>query len=184
MNLKNYDDIELLEMLKANKKLRDEAFKEIYSRYSRLVHGFIYSYIRHSETVEDIFQDTFIRFFDYAQKTDIKNIQAYLLTMSKNMCLNYLKSKRQSIEITDAILGSDYNDKIENNELIDLILTSLDTLDYDYKQCFMMREFEGLSYAEIGQQIGITSDNAKVRTLRAKRKVIELLQPYLKDLSK
>jgi RNA polymerase sigma-70 factor (ECF subfamily) len=184
MNLKNYEDIELLEMLRGKIKLRDEAFKEIYSRYSKLIHGFIFSYIKDSDIVEDIFQDIFIKFFDYAQKYDIKNIQSFLIVSSKNLCINHLRNKKHNIEINDDILSTDDLDRIEKNELIDLILTTLDLLDSDYKQCFMMREFEGLSYAEIGKLLGITADNAKVRNLRAKRKVIELLQPYLKDLSK
>lgn len=183
MNLKNYSDIKLIELMKGNRKSRDEAFKEIYLRYSRLIHGFISTYIKDSDAAEDIFQDTFIKFFDVAQKKEIQNIQAYLLTLSKNLCLNYIRTKKRNIEIDESMLCEN-DDKIGKNEMIELILSSMDLLEPLYKECFMMREFEGLSYNEIGEKLGITADNAKVRTLRAKRKIIEILQPYLKDLSK
>lgn len=183
MNLKNYSDIKLIELMKGKRKSRDEAFKEIYLRYSRLIHGFINTYIKDSDAAEDIFQDTFIKFFDIAQKKEIRNIQAYLLTSSKNLCLNYLRGRKSNIEINEAIL-SENNDIVEKNEMLELILSSLDLLDDIYKQCFILREFEGLSYNEIGEKLDISGDNAKVRTLRAKRKIIEILQPYLKDLSK
>ncbi len=184
MKLKNYSDIELLELLRGDKKLRDEAFNEIYTRYSRIIHGYIYSLIKDSDVVEDVFQETFVKFYDYALKYEIKNIQAFLLLSSKNRCLNYFKNKKHNIEIREDILSENNIDEIEKNELMELIISSLDLLDDIYRECFTMREFEGLTYSEIADRLGITTENAKVRSLRAKRKIIELLQPYLKDLSK
>jgi DNA-directed RNA polymerase specialized sigma24 family protein len=46
-----------------------------------------------------------------------------------------------------------------------------------------MKEFEGLSYNEIAVIQNINYDNAKRRYLRAKEKLINVLNPYIKELS-
>lgn len=184
MNMQNYNDSELLEILRNGERTSRQAFEELYKRYSRIIHAYIFTLVKDKTACEDIFQDIFIKFYNYALKNEIKNIQGFLISSSRNQCLNYIRNKRKTVEIDeDSLIEYEYN-ILEKNELIELILSSLELLDDIYKNCFIMRELDGMSYMEIGNVLGITTDNAKVRTLRARRKIIELLQPYLKDLSK
>jgi RNA polymerase sigma-70 factor (ECF subfamily) len=74
--------------------------------------------------------------------------------------------------------------KYEKKELLELIISSLDFLEKKYRVAFIMREFEGLSYREIADKTNITQENAKVRALREKKKISEVLQPYIKDIKK
>ncbi|MBI3258157.1 MAG: RNA polymerase sigma factor [Ignavibacteriae bacterium] len=70
----------------------------------------------------------------------------------------------------------------EQKELLDLIARSLELLSFEYREIFILREYDGLSYEEIAEVTGTTVTNAKTRAFRAKQKVKEILQPYLKDL--
>ncbi len=185
MNVEKYTDKELVECLNGSKKISDIAFKEIYRRYSSLISAYCRCLIYQRDVAEDIFQETFIKFYKSINRdVEITNLPGYLTTIAKNLSFNYLKLRKQHLQIDDSTLSEDTNRKYDNKELLELIITSLDLIDADYREIFILREFEGLSYAQISEKLGITSDNAKVRALRAKKKIIQVLSPYLKDLSK
>ena len=70
----------------------------------------------------------------------------------------------------------------EQRELLQLIQASLELLPEDYREAFVLREYNGLSYNEIAEVIGESLDVVKVRIFRAKKKLRDILAPYLADL--
>ncbi len=68
--------------------------------------------------------------------------------------------------------------------MLALIRAAIKTLPEDYAEVFILREYDGLSYAEIAEVTGESLANVKVRIYRAKQKIRETLAPYLADLSK
>jgi RNA polymerase sigma-70 factor (ECF subfamily) len=81
-------------------------------------------------------------------------------------------------------LMTEQNQQYENTELLQLITMSLDLIGFDYKEAFVLREWDGLSYNEIAELTGTSVENAKSRVFRAKQKIKDILAPYLKDLCK
>jgi RNA polymerase sigma-70 factor (ECF subfamily) len=71
----------------------------------------------------------------------------------------------------------------EQQELLQLIQASLELLPEDYREAFVLREYNGLTYQEISEVIGQSIDVVKVRIFRAKKKLRDILAPYLKDLN-
>ena len=67
--------------------------------------------------------------------------------------------------------------------MFSLIVQSLQLLDEKQRTAFVLREFEGLPYEEIAKICDTSLSNAKSRVFRAHKKLIEILQPYLKDLA-
>jgi RNA polymerase sigma-70 factor (ECF subfamily) len=64
-----------------------------------------------------------------------------------------------------------------------MITRSLDLLDDEYREAFILREYSGLSYKELAEVTGISVANAKSRVFRAKERIKHILKPVLKDLS-
>ena len=60
---------------------------------------------------------------------------------------------------------------------------SLDLLPDNYREMFVLREYDGLSYQEISDVTDIPVATIKVRLYRAKKKMRKILAPYLADLS-
>lgn len=69
-------------------------FNEIYNEYSKFVYFVILSYIDDLDDAEDLTQDVFISFFNSLNKTNIRNLKYYLLTIAKNKSINHLKKKQ------------------------------------------------------------------------------------------
>lgn len=72
----------------------------------------------------------------------------------------------------------------DKDELLDLITRALDLLPPELREAFVLREYDGLSYAEIADVIGEPLSTVKIRIYRSKQKIREILAPYLADLSK
>lgn len=182
---KNTNDLELITILRKDKKLSSEAFKELYNRYSPNVHAYCFKIFKEEAVAEDIFQETFMRFYQNVKVQDGNvNVHGYLITIARNLSLNY-KKKNERIVYSDKLdlHEGDYN-RQDRKELLDLISMALELLDFTYKDAFVLREYNGLSYEEIAEVSGITLNNAKSRVFRARNKIREILKPYLKDLER
>ncbi len=183
--LKDYTDIELISIIRKHKQQRSVAFSELYDRHSVNVRNFIYYMIQNSEQSEDIFQETFITFFNnIVAGKEIQNTKPYLLSIARNLCLKYYRDKKITVPLDRTMFVVDERNQYENNEMFSLIVKALQLLDEKYREAFIMREFEGMPYNEIAKVCDTSVTNAKSRVFRAHKKLIKILEPYLKDLAK
>lgn len=161
----------------------ERAFTLLYDRYSSRIHAYCYRIVEDSAHAEDIFQETFIRFFQNAKAgREMRNVPGFLITIARNLCLNHKRDRKVTVAIDDYHFPTSESKNYEQKELLDLIARSLELLDYDHREAFVLREYDGLSYEEVAEIIGTTVTNAKSRAFRAKQKIKAILQPYLKDL--
>lgn len=160
------------------------AFKEIYNRHSGKVHAYILKIIGDEDTTEDLFQDTFIRFYNRAKSGKHSNVIGFLITIARNLCLNHKRNKKQTVQIDEFEYLAYDTQNYDNKELLDLIERSMDLLEDDYREAFVLREYTGLNYDEISEIMNITTINARSKVFRAKKKIKEILKPYLNDISK
>lgn len=180
-----YSDIELVGVIRSDRKKAEPAFTELYKRYSSMVHAYCMKIVNQEEQAEDIFQDTFINFYNNV-KDDVgnSNIPGFLLKIARNLCLNYKRDKMNTVPIEDMDFKIEPSNQYEKTELLELIDTSLELLDFEFREAFVLKEYDGLSYEELAEVCGITVGNAKSRVFRAKAKIKKILAPYLNDLCK
>jgi RNA polymerase sigma-70 factor (ECF subfamily) len=179
-----YDDIQLYSLLSRDKDEAESAFAELYARYSQRIYAYCLRVIGDSEDARDIFQDTFIKFFDSARGNELPldNVPAYLLKIARNVCINFKRSKKTFLSLEDfRTLTNDVD--YEQRELLQILATSLELLEPEHKDAFVLRMYQGLSYNEISKITGDSVSAVKNRVWRAKEKIKEILTPYLEDLS-
>lgn len=180
--LKSYTDAELLSRFKQNRSDSEAAFAEIYYRYSSKIHAYCVRMLNDDDAAEDIYQDTFIKFYQNVDPTRTElNVSSFLLTIARNLCFNYFRDKKQSVPIENMDFSTGSSDLNERKELLDMITMALDLLPIEYKESFILREYDGLGYEEIANISGLTVSNAKTRVRRAKIKLKEILEPYLNE---
>ncbi len=179
-----YSDSELFAFLHDKKEIQECAFAELYSRYSQRIYAYCLRVTGNPDDARDIFQEAFLKFFKSAQNQQyLENVPGYLLTIARNLCLNFKRDKKINVDIEDYTFRT--NDKgYEQKELMDLISKALDLLEFDYREAFILRQYQGLSYKEISDITGNSVAAVKNRVWRAKEKIKTILQPYLNDLAK
>ncbi|MEJ5245358.1 MAG: RNA polymerase sigma factor [Bacteroidota bacterium] len=181
---KTYSDRELVFLLRHDQKEAEKAFSELYNRYSSQVHAYCYRVINNPDVAEDIFQETFIRFYQNVKDNHKElNVPGFLITIARNLCLNYKRDRKIGVPVEEA-RNLFYQDNYESKELLDLITRALDLLEDEYREVFILKEYAGMQYSEIAEILNISPANAKTRAFRAKQKIKEILSPYLKDLTR
>lgn len=141
--------------------------------------------LQNREQTEDIFQESFIIFYNHLiEGKQIENVKGYLLSIARNLCLKFFRDKKPTVDFEPDSFSVDESNQYESNEMFGLITKALQLLDDIYREAFILREFDGLSYKEIAEICNTSVTNAKSRVFRAHKQIIDILQPYLKDLAK
>lgn len=183
-NLEEYSDADLFYLMQSDKRKTEEAFAELYNRHSPRIYAYCRRFLGDKEEAKDIFQETFVRFFQSADKERIMtNVPAFLLRIARNLCINAKRKETPSISFEDYMYVQQEN-KNDNDELLSMIKMALEILPDEFREVFVLREYEGLSYSEIAELTNSSLPTVKVRIFRAKQKIREILQPYLADFSK
>lgn len=183
--MSKYTDLELTRMLSGNKRESESAFTEIYSRYSQKVYAYCLRVLGNAEDAKDVFQDVFLKFFSSAKaKGEISQIMYFIITIARNLCLNYRRDAKDIYHIEDYNIFSSQESTYEQKELMELVASSLNVLDITSREEFVLRIYHGYSYKEIAKITGNNEESIKTRVWRAKEKIKSILSPYLEDMSK
>jgi RNA polymerase sigma-70 factor (ECF subfamily) len=182
-NYKTYSDFELVELIRGKKRVSSKAFEAIFDRYSYNVNAYVRTVIGFTYDAEDIFQETFIRFYNNVKNgAEITNLQSYLIKIARNLCLNYRRDKKNNVEVEEFHRIVNEENFYANQELLDIVMRALDLMDEKYKEAFVLKKIDGLKFEEVAQVLDLTLEGAKTRVNRARIKLLEILEPYIKDL--
>lgn len=178
------EDDKLFNLLSEDKETAEKAFSELYARYSPRVFAYCRRFLGNKEEAQDVFQESFVRFFQSASEDRVMtNVPGFLLRITRNLCVNELRRNKNNVTFEEYMVSED-NDISDKDELLNLIKRALDLLPPEYREAFVLREYEGMTYAEIAEMIDESLSNVKIRIYRAKQKIREILAPYLADISK
>lgn len=184
-----YTDDELISIVgkskgKTDRQIEEAAFGELYARYDSMIHAYCKCILKDADQAEDVFQETFIRFYNSLKANkDLTNVPGYLMTIARNLCYNAKRDEKPKAPVDELEMIADNVESYEHKELLELILMATEFLEPVYRDAFIMREFDGMSYGDIAVKMKISIPNAKIRVVRAKKQVMSQLAPYLKDIS-
>lgn len=178
-----HSDEQLFAAFKLSGKEKDAAFRELFSRYERRVYVYCLRMTGNPDEAADVFQETFTRFHRQTLKPDesVSNILAYLLTSARNVFLNTRRNTVYWSPFDEETIAS-HAPLYERSELLNMISSSLELLDTPYREAFVLRFYQGLSYKEISEITGDSVSALKVRVMRAKDQIRHILAPYISDL--
>lgn len=161
----------------------NNAFCELVRRYRRLVFNLCFRVVGPAEA-EDLTQEVFIRLMD---KIGLWRAEAkfstWLYKLALNQCRDYARRRRLEIvdiatDLTDPAPGPP--EAAEANERSAHIIAGLMKLPLDHRVPIVLRDIEGLSYAEIAAVTGMELGTVKSRLSRAREQLMKILEPTLK----
>lgn len=184
MNYEKLSDIELLRLVERKDQQGIDAFKFVYRKHSAQVMGFCRYMIREISTAEDIFQETFIRFYNNVESKKMKSsIIGFLLKIARNICYDYLKKKNNYVFVEDCSfdLYEIPNDDDQSEEIeakYQLLIESIELLSQEDKELLVLRIYNNLPYDKIAEVINTNESNARKKVFRAKLKLKKIIEPY------
>jgi RNA polymerase sigma-70 factor, ECF subfamily len=154
--------------------LETAAAARLYERHSSRVFGYCLRMLGSREDAEDASQTTFMQAFRALQRGVVPAFEtAWLLTIAKNVCLARHRSggRRRAVEIVrdpqdleELAAGPPQGD----GELMGL-QDALVRLPEMQRRAFLLREWQGRSYAEIASELGVTIAAVEGLVHRARR---------------
>ena len=132
-----------------------------------------------NDEAEDAVQEVFLKLWKGRDKIDnYRSPEAFAITMTKNYCLDRLKSKQAS---NLKIVHNNYKNSeniertIEGNEGVELVTKIMETLPEKQKMIMQLRDIEQFEFAEISQMLEINETAIRVALSRARKVVREQL---------
>ncbi len=169
-----------------------EIFNDVFSQRDKFIR-FAYNYVYDRPAAEDIVMDSFVYWWENRENLrDESNIPAYILTVVKHKCIDYLKMKRIHAdthsriyddavwEINMAISSLEAFDpyKIMTAELRAAVDSALAKLPWKTRRVFLMSRMEDMTYAEISER-----ENMSVKVVEYHiSKALRHLRSELSDL--
>lgn len=167
------DEKQLLERLARG---NPEAFTILYRRYGRKLHAHLLRMIRSEEIAREIFQDVFMKIWEFREKIDVnKPFAAFLYHIAENKVYDYFRraarEKRlaENLVVSYADFYTDDEDEALYQERFCLINNAIDLLPPVRKQIYLFSKLEGKSYEEIARLLGISTSTVNDHIVKANR---------------
>lgn len=180
-------------LLKALKSGNEEAFTLVFNDYFPRLCQFAVNYVVDSSAAKNIVQDVFVKLWETRQNiNEHSSILSYLLTITKNSCLDYLRHKQVELKYQKQA-GNDNNefelnyyalrrleiDFLDYDEIMRIIENTLNLLPPQCQQVFRLSRFEDLSNAEIALRLGIGQKAVEANITRALKVFRKELKDYI-----
>ncbi len=178
MEIKN-----LIGRIKAGDK---EAWNMLINRFSKKVYNLALNFAGNRDDASDITQDIFIKVYNNIEKFEVdKNFNSWLLTLSKNYCIDYWrkqKNTRNQLELDEGIYDGTVHDGARTPE--DNMVRSSESqylrdklrqLPPDLRTLIIMRDIQDYTYQEISEHLDVPMGTIKSRINRARIKLAKIV---------
>lgn len=147
-----------------------------------MVYKYALSLSRDQNVAEEITQETFFKALKGIKKFKGEcKIDVWLCQIAKNTYYSFCTKEKRELKMDETfdvskLTAKDFSVDIENKETVLEIHRILHDLEEPYKEVFTLRTFGELSFKEIGELFGKSSNWAGVTYYRAKNKIREALE--------
>lgn len=168
------------------------AFEALVVAYQKQVYNLALRTVGNEEDAADMTQEVFLRAYRaLGTFRGESKFSVWLYRLTTNVCIDFLRSRRR--HPTVSLTAADEDDEqpqfdipadeasgpeqqLARSELRRAVVRGLDRLPDDARRILILRELDGLSYAEIGKVLRLEPGTVKSRLFRARRRLCEFLR--------
>ncbi len=177
-----WPDAELVAAVRAGD---ETAFAELFRRYYPPVKGYVNGYVRDSGRAEDVTQEAFFSALRRLRETDAQiNFRPWIHEIARNASIDLYRRSRRTREVSidseaglppadvARLVGSVPPDvAVIGRQRLEYLRGALDELSETHQEVIVLRELEGLSYAEIGDRMQLSPSAVESTLFRARRRL-------------
>ena len=158
------------------------AWEAVVRQYWRRVFNVAYKFVGRHDEAEDLTQDVFLKVFRSLATFDRRaNFQTWLISVSRNLCIDHYRSVRKERETIDRDIRSDDLASaspnvsplaaLERRDLAEQLREALRHLPETLRTAVVMRDMQELSYQEIADRLGLPEGTVKSRINRGRHEL-------------
>ena len=182
-------------------RVRDDdafAFEILVDRHQGKIQRFMQGWVRNVQQSEDLAQDVFLKVYK-ARKSYVPTAKftTWLYRIANNVASNHVRdsSHRREYQLSQsendstsqlvlesiAVAPSGFQPSrpMERLERSEAVMLALQALGDRQRTALMLSKFEGMSYAEISETMGLSEKAVKSLLSRARVNIKSLLEPYI-----
>jgi RNA polymerase sigma-70 factor (ECF subfamily) len=190
-----HDDPDVQLMLRFQKG-EQEAFQQLFQKYSLSVVNFAFHFLGNRGRAEEIAQEVFLQVYRWQQRYEPKaKFSTWLFKIAHNHCLNEVRKGEYRVTLESLAPQEDFDGDERRRELPDTnpgkgedtiaakqaatrIAKILQRIPESQRTALMLSRLEGMSYQEVAEVLGSTEKAVKSLVFRA----TQSLRDGLKDL--
>ena len=155
--------------------------EELFANYYRDVYRYLYSLCRDASLAEDLASDVFLEavgsIVSFRRQSDVKT---WLFSIARHRWFAFLRKKGKSIHTEEYPLHLPSRTPTPetlyySREVAERIRQLLEDEQEGARNVFLLR-MEGYSFREIGKQIGVSENSARVMEFRLRNKLRRILE--------
>jgi len=166
------------------KENNQNAFSFLLNRYWDDVYNFQLKRTNNESNAEDITIESFAKAFEKIKTYNDKFIfKTWVITISKNLHIDQLRKNKIKLNFNESdefniIIESSPSaeDNLINEQKLKSLKSKINKLKPSYKKVIELKYFDELSYKEMSTKLNQPINNIKVRVLRAKKVLAEIIQ--------
>jgi RNA polymerase sigma-70 factor (ECF subfamily) len=157
----------------------ETAWERIVKQYWRKVFNVSYKFVGRYDEAEDLTQDIFLKIFKSLGTFDRRaNFQTWLISVSRNLCIDHYRSVRReretidrgvdSAELSPASAEPGPIAALEQRDRVRLLREAMAALPETLRTAVLMRDIQELSYQEIADSLHLPEGTVKSRINRGR----------------
>lgn len=177
-------DSELLKLIQSAKDKNQKAQTKLINYFWVDVFSFILKKIQNENDTDELTVSVFSKVLNKLEFYDIDfQFKTWVLTIAQNSIIDYWRKKSRDKEDSISNLNEVKGIYVKSPEELliseeeqDKIVQTVEGMDSNYRDIIRLRFFEEKSIKEIADELDISVSNTKVRIMRAKKILAELLK--------
>ncbi len=147
--------------------MTEKEYNQCVNQYADNVYRFIVKNLRHEEDARDIVQTAFEKLWRNRESVESDKSKSYLFTVAYNQMIDHIR-KNKRIQLKDEFTEDGRVQQASNPNLKKALMEALNRLNETQKSLVMLKDYEGYSYEEIGEIMGLNESQVKVYLHRAR----------------
>ncbi len=170
-------DDELLALTRDARLGSDAAFSALFERFQTPIVNYLYRLVGDWDVANDLAQDSFLKAYNALARTDdTLQISPWLYRIATNTALDALRRRKRITWVpfsSDWEPHSPYPDLAATHAESDAIQRALAHVPADMRICLVLNMYQGMTYKEIADTLGVSPNLVAVRIYRGREKFIE-----------
>lgn len=164
--------------------MKEREFKQRVLPLSGRLYSICLKMLRSEHEAKDCVQDVFVKLWTKrAYLLEVKSIEAFANTITRNSCLDRLKLKKQMVEI-DSVANTEsslicYDEKFDEDERLLLVDNALRKLPELHQKVFNLRDIERLEFEDIANELDTSPEHVRVLLSRARKRIKQIIEHQL-----
>ena len=153
-------------------------YQQAIEQHRQRVYSFAHYSLRAKEDAEDVTQEVFIKLWQHWQKIDHSKLGGWLMRVAHNAVIDHVRRQRSGeanldhyVDVDDQAGSGNQEAKFDQEIFKQQLQLAIKTLDDPFRSIIIMRDVQGLSYAEIQASLEMSESQVKVYLHRGRRKL-------------